>query len=256
MGSGTDFHAKVDAIENSYLRDAHGVERLLRSYYTMQEKSRYQFDQSASTLIIDLEASLDKDFFTPLERQSLALIFFAELDMRQVARMLGVKTYEVIDSIADAIEKIAAVLMGYRVGNLPKYQPEEHSLESWLESVGRGESAIYRMPKGVNTCLLEALAAGGDELAVETLRQRVEGVIKEEPKPYSPHDYPCYTDLQFKNMDRNLNVSFLSKKEMDKIARGRTVVGSRKTAFYDDEFDYDTRKGKYGPRVVKAKIYI
>lgn len=256
MGSGSDVHSKVDTIENSYLRDSHGVERLLRSYYTMHEKSRYQFDQSASTLIIDLEASLDKDFFTPLERQSLALVYFAQLDLRQAAKMIGVKTYEIIDAIAEGIEKIGAILMGYQAGNLPRYEPKQHTLTSWLESIGEGSSAIYHIPNDVYTGLLQVLADDGDKSAAETLRQHIEGPPEREIKPYNARDYPIYTDQQFKNMDRNLNVTFLSKEKLDKIALGRTVVGSRKVSFYEDEFDYETKKGKYGPRVVKAKIYI
>ncbi|MFJ7855282.1 hypothetical protein ACIQX3_21325 [Peribacillus frigoritolerans] len=257
MGSGSDVHTKIDTIENSYLRDSHGIERLLRSYYIMHEKSRYQFDQSASTLIIDLESALDKDIFTPHERQALSLVYFAQLDIRQAARTIGVKTHEIIDAISEAIEKIGAILMGFSAGDLPRYLSKQHSFERWIESVGKGEAPIYHIPNDANNGLLRALAEKGDQLAVETLRQRVEGPPIVEDKPYCVEDYPFYTDQQFKNMDRNLNVTFLSKKEIDKIALGRTVVGSRKVAFNDDEsddFDEGTRQG-FGPRVVKAKIY-
>lgn len=256
MGSGTDFHAKVDSIENSYLRDSHGIERLLRSYYTMHEKSRYQFDQSASTLIIDLEMALDKDLLTPHERQALSLVYFAQLEIRQAGKLIGLKTSEIIGAIAEAIEKVGALLMGYRASNLPRYLAKPHSFDTWIKSVGDGEAPIYRIPKDANTGLLQILAENGDELAVETLRQRVEGPPPVDIKPYSVNDYPFYTDHQFKNMDRNLNVSFLSKEKLDKIALGRTAVGSRKVAFYDDSFDPETGKGSYGPRVVNAKLYI
>jgi predicted DNA-binding protein (UPF0251 family) len=221
----------------------------------MHEKSRYQFDQSASTLIIDLESALDKDIFTHHERQALSLVYFAQLDIRQAARTIGVKTHEIIDAISEAIEKIGAILMGFSAGDLPRYLSKQHSFESWIESVGKGESPIYHIPNDANTGLLRALAEKGDQLAVETLRQRVEGPPIVEDKPYCVEDYPFYTDQQFKNMDRNLNVTFLSKTEIDKIALGRTVVGSRKVAFYDDDFDEATQKGSFGPRVVKAKIY-
>lgn len=259
MGSGSDKLGKENVIENSFLRDSLGVERLLKSYYTMREKSRYQFDQSASTLIIDLEAALDKDIFTPLERKALTLVYFAQLDIRQAGKMVGVKTRVIIDAMSEAIEKVAAILMGYKAKNLPRYEPKTHTtLAGWIESVGNGESSIHNIPHDANTHLLRELAANGDQLAEETLRQRVEGPPVVESKPYSVEDYPFYTDQQFKNMDRNLNVTFLSKKELDKIALGRTVVGSRKVAFNNDEssddFDEGNKQG-YGPRVVKAKIY-
>jgi hypothetical protein len=255
MGAGSDIQSKAEVIENSYLRDSYGIERLLKSVFTIAEKSRYQFDPSATTFIADLEAALDTDIFTPLERQSITLTYYAQLNIRQAAKLLDVKTYDIIDATAESIEKIAAVLMGYRTNELPAYPRAKYSLVDWIAAVGNGKAPIYMIPEDVNTELLRWLAEHGDDLAEEALRQREEGPPLFIDERSEAEQYPCYTWDQLRDMDRKLSLSFLPKTKLDKIALGRTVVGGRKMAFYDDEGEDGEQKGNHVMRVVNAKIY-
>ena len=255
MGSGSDIHSRNNVIEDVYLSDTHGVERLLASIFEITERSKYKFDQSATTLITDLNLALDSDIFTELERKTIALVYYAQLEYQKVAKLLEVKVHEVISSLAESLEKISAVFLGYKVAKLPKYKPRDYSLMDWLEAVGKGEASVYEIPPQVNTDILNWLAKQGDDQAQETLRQRKEGPPIEEYRQYKVEQYPFYTEEQFRRMDQKLSVSYLPKKELERLALGRTVVGGRKTSFHEDEFDFDTNKGKFGPRVVNAKVY-
>jgi predicted DNA-binding protein (UPF0251 family) len=246
MGSGSNTHSNAEVIENSYLKDSYGVERLLSEVFQIVEKSRYQFDESAYVLIADLENALDCVLLSGQERQVIALTYYGQLNTRQVSKLIGIKTFEVIDLTAEAIEKIAAILMGYKTTKLAKYQPPANNLIDWLEGVGVGTQAIYYLPTAVNTELLEWLAEHGDELSEETLRQRVEGppvFVDDRPEA---EQYPCYTWDQLRDMDRKLKVSLTDNKGFERIARGRSVVGSRKVSYHD-------KNG--APQVVNAKIY-
>ncbi len=255
MGAGSDIHSKAEVIENSYLQDSYGIERLLKEYLAMVEKSLYQYDPSAQILAIDLRDALDTEIFTRLERQVLNLMYFAQLSINQTAKLLSIKAYNVIDIIAESFEKIAAVLMGYATKKLPDYLYVEYGLSEWVNAVGEGKAPIYTFPKKVNTDLLRLLADNRDQLAQETLKQRVEGppVLIEEP--YNVGAYPFYDEKELERMDQRLNVTYLPKKETEDLARGRTVVGSRKVAFYDDDEDVEGKKGNHVMTVVNAKIY-
>lgn len=255
MGSGSDIHSRNNVLEDVYLSDTHGVERLLASIFEITERSKYKFDQSATTLITDLNLALDSDIFTDLERKTIALVYFAQLEYHKVAKLLGVRVHEVINNLAESLEKVSAVFLGYKVTKLPKYTPRDYSLMNWLEAVGKGEASVYEIPAQVNTDILNWLAKQGDELAQETLRQRKEGPPIEEYRKYSVHRYPFYTEDQLQRMDQKLSISYLPKEELERHALGRTVVGGRKTSFHEDEFDFDANKGKFGPRVVNAKVY-
>jgi predicted DNA-binding protein (UPF0251 family) len=246
MGSGSNKQSKAEVIENSYLKDSHGVERLLSEVFQIVEKSRYQFDESAYVLIADLENALDCALLTRQERQVIALTYYGQLNTRQIAKLVGIKAFEVLDLTAEAIEKIAAILMGYKTTKLAKYQPPANNLNDWLEGVGAGTQAIYDVPAAVNTEMLEWLAANGDDLSEETLRQRVEGPPVFVDNRSDEEQYPCYTWDQLRDMDRKLNVRLMDNQGFERIARGRSVVGSRKVAYYDKDGT---------PQVVKAKIY-
>lgn len=256
MGAGSDIHSRAEVIENSYLQDSYGIERLLKEYLVMVEKSLYQYDPSAQVLAIDLCDALDREIFTPVERQVLNLMYFAQLSINQTAKLLNIKAYDVMDTIAESFEKVAAVLMGYVSKKLPDYVYVKHTLPEWLQAVGEGKAPIYTWPSEVNTELLHWLADNRDHLAEETLKQRVEGPPERFVEPYSVSVYPYYDEKELELLDQRLNVTYLPKKETDGLARGRTVVGGRKVAFYDDNEDVeDGEKGNHVMVVVNAKIY-
>jgi predicted DNA-binding protein (UPF0251 family) len=244
MGSGSNVQSKAEVIENSYLRDSYGIERLLKSVFEIAERSRYKFDPSATTLITDLEMALDTDIFTPIERQTITLIYYAQLNYRQAAKLMEVKTHELIDATEEAIEKIAAVLMGYKTKELPAYPRVNYSPSEWLSAVGNGKAAIYHIPANINTELLHWLAANGDELAEETLRQRDEGPPVFIDERSEEAQYPCYTWNQLERMDKRLNTTYMNNEEMGRIALGRTVVGSRKVIFEDKDGVMHVKKAK------------
>lgn len=198
-------------------------------------------DESSATICLDLDDALKATILTPEERQLLALVYYAELSHRHAAKLIGLQTSNVEEVLASALEKLEAVLMGYRC---PR---ETHDLKrtygdlsGWLQAVGDGKASIHEVPPS----FLNWAALNGDRLAQETLRQRVEGP----PTFESEHagtwrEYPFYSEEKLRNMDRQLRVSYVEDVSNN---REGTVVGRKKTFSFNDDNT---------PIVAKTRIY-
>lgn len=220
MGKGT-----VRKPEDLYSSEFFSVHNALLQYNYLKNLTELSFDASALSTVLDLESALSTAVYTPVERQLLALLYFARPSLWQAAQLVGVKTHEINDIIEEATEKVSAVLMGYRTEKLAPVKRDDYgTIEEWLEEVGQGTAPIYFVPD----VFLKWCAEQGDQKAQETLRQREEGAPEFEEETYEPQ---LYTNDMLHLLDRQLDTRY---EDLSNRFEGGTVVG-RKSSFGFEE---------------------
>ncbi|WP_078390705.1 hypothetical protein [Shouchella patagoniensis] len=220
-------------VETEYQSENFSIIQLIRDHSRLKDNA----DETSITLAMDLEDALAADIFTTTERQLLALIYYAEVSHRQAAGLLGLQTSDTTPTLEEALEKLSAVLMGYRCGRIKvDYKRSVYEdIHAWLDAVGEGLAPIFITPDAV----LSWAAEQGDRLAKETLRQRVEGP----PVFEDSQSYPFYTGPELELMDRQLKVTY---SDLDNQRAEGVVVGRKRS------FDFDDNNS---PTVSKTRIY-
>lgn len=197
MGKGKDIYSHVKRLDDDFPYEPVGISRLLSCFHMLEERTCLGGDYDTAVILRDLKDALDSDILTPRMRQTLALYYFADLEMDRAADILGVKQQTVSEYHLKAVERIAAYMASggnvrYRREKTMKRFDSKRPLYQWLNDVAGGSVPVYVVPDEVHSDIIDWLANIGDERAQEVARQRRHGApeVKYEYKD-ARDEYPC-----------------------------------------------------------------
>ena len=234
-----DTYTKQKSIEDLYEYNHKGIRSLLQNHHKLIEQGLFSYDPMVIAIKMDMERALRSTVLKPQHLNVLAMRYALQLSFMEIQIYEGTTIEEAMDNEEEAIQIMEDVLGGmpsdfYQYADLDSAE----TLTEHLLNVSQGKVSPFDVSHELMTHLLH-LTKHRDKLAVEVLKQRVEGPpIFHEALPLDI-EFPSHNTSEhsksnydyFRNQD---NKNQVAHDDFANHARGLKVNGRKKVRTSSD----------------------